>query len=127
VAFLEIYGLPARIAYYTQGRTVSKAILGSTLTSLADGKSSTNARQMEGMFTNLISQLAALNGYGTKTSSSFDDGTKTSSSAGAHTHTVAIESHSHTVAIPVYTHTLPVATGSVGSGSALSVVINPVL
>ncbi|WP_431648745.1 DUF935 domain-containing protein [Enterobacter hormaechei] len=130
--FLEIYGLPARIAYYAQGtsdedrdrilealvhlgheavaaipqgneikfeeaasggadtfmamidwaeRTVSKAILGSTLTSQADGKSSTNAlgnvhnevrhdimtadaRQMEGMFSNLISQLAALNGYG---------------------------------------------------------------
>lgn len=130
--FLEIYGLPARIAYYAQGtsdadrdrilealvtlgheavaaipqgneikfesaaaggsdpfmamidwaeRTVSKAILGSTLTSQADGKSSTNAlgnvhnevrhdiltadaRQMEGMFTNLISQLAALNGHG---------------------------------------------------------------
>ncbi|KNC89697.1 DUF935 domain-containing protein [Trabulsiella odontotermitis] len=130
--FLEIYGLPARIAYYAAGtsdadrdailqalvtlgheavaaipqgneirfeaaaeggpdafmaminwaeRTQSKAILGSTLTSQADGKTSTNAlgnvhnevrhdimtadaRQMEGMFRNLISQLAALNGYG---------------------------------------------------------------
>lgn len=130
--FLEIYGLPARIAYYAQGtsdadrddilqalvmlgheavaaipqgneikfeeaasggadafmamidwaeRTTSKAILGSTLTSQADGKSSTNAlgnvhnevrhdimtadaRQIEGMFSTLIGQLAALNGYG---------------------------------------------------------------
>jgi phage gp29-like protein len=130
--FLEIYGLPARIAYYAQGtsdedrdkilealvhlgheavaaipqgneikfesaasggsdpfmamidwaeRTTSKAILGSTLTSQADGKSSTNAlgnvhnevrhdiltadaRQLEGMFRSLIGMLAALNGYG---------------------------------------------------------------
>jgi phage gp29-like protein len=129
--FLEIYGLPARIAYYAQGtsdedrdkilealvhlgheavaaipqgneikfeeaasggadafmamidwaeRTTSKAILGSTLTSQADGKSSTNAlgnvhnevrhdlmtadaRQIEGMFSSLIQMLAALNGY----------------------------------------------------------------
>lgn len=130
--FLEIYGLPARIAYYAQGtsdedrdkildalirlgheavaavpmgneikfesaasggsdpfmamidwaeRTISKAILGGTLTSQADGKTSTNAlgtvhnevrhdlmtgdaRQLEGMFSSLISMLAALNGYG---------------------------------------------------------------
>lgn len=130
--FLEIYGLPARIAYYAQGtsdedrdkilqslvmlgheavaalpvgneikfeeaasggadafmamidwaeRTTSKAILGSTLTSQADGKSSTNAlgtvhnevrhdimtadaRQVEGMFSSLIQMLTALNGYG---------------------------------------------------------------
>ncbi|WP_140918189.1 DUF935 domain-containing protein [Limnobaculum xujianqingii] len=130
--FLEIYGLPARIAYYAQGtsdedrdkilnalvrlghdavaalpqgneikfesaasggsepfqamidwaeRTVSKVVLGSTLTTQADGKSSTNAlgnvhnevrhdlmtsdaRQLEGMFKSLISMLAALNGYG---------------------------------------------------------------
>lgn len=130
--FLEIYGLPARIAYYAQGtsdedrdqilqalvhlgheavaaipqgneikfesaasgretpfmamidwseRTVSKAILGSTLTSQADGKTSTNAlgnvhnevrhdiltadaRQLEGMFLSLTQMMAALNGYG---------------------------------------------------------------
>lgn len=130
--FLEIYGLPARIAYYAQGtsdedrdkllmalvqlgheavaaipqgneikfesaaaggsepfmamidwaeRTTSKAILGGTLTSQADGKTSTNAlgavhnevrhdiqtadaRQLEGMFRSLIGMLAALNGYG---------------------------------------------------------------
>lgn len=130
--FLEIYGLPARIAYYAQGtsdedrdnilnalirlgheavaaipqgneikfesaasggsdpfmamidwaeRTVSKAVLGSTLTTQADGKTSTNAlgvvhnevrhdlmtgdaRQLEGMFSSIISMLAALNGYG---------------------------------------------------------------
>jgi phage gp29-like protein len=129
--FLEIYGLPARIAYYAQGtsdedrdqilealvtlgheavaaipqgneikfenaasggadtfmamidwaeRTTSKAILGSTLTSQADGKTSTNAlgnvhnevrhdiltadaRQLEGMFNNLAHMLATLNGY----------------------------------------------------------------
>lgn len=129
---LEIYGLPARIAYYAQGtsdedrdrilqalvmlgheavaaipqgneikfenaaeggadpfmamidwaeRTESKAILGGTLTSQADGKTSTNAlgvvhdevrhdiltadaRQAEGMFAGLIGLLAALNGYG---------------------------------------------------------------
>lgn len=130
--FLEIYGLPARIAYYAQGtsdadrdailqalvhlgheavaalpqgceikfesaaeggadtfmamidwaeKTVSKAILGGTLTTQADGKTSTNAlgsihqdvrndilcadaRQLEGMFGNLIGMLASLNGYG---------------------------------------------------------------
>ncbi|EKN5996293.1 DUF935 domain-containing protein [Yersinia enterocolitica] len=129
--FLEIYGLPARIAYCAQGisdedrdkildalvnlgheavaaipqgneikfeeaasggadtfmtmidwaeRTISKAILGSTLTSQADGKTSTNAlgnvhnevrhdilaadaRQLTGMFSSLIHMLAALNGY----------------------------------------------------------------
>ncbi|HEQ1859982.1 TPA: DUF935 domain-containing protein [Providencia alcalifaciens] len=129
--FLEIYGLPARIAKYPAGtsdedkdklldalvnlghdavatvqqgtdinfesaagggsdpfmemiawaeRTQSKVILGGTLTSQADGKSSTNAlgnvhnevrhdlktadaRQLEGMFRQLIQMLLALNGY----------------------------------------------------------------
>lgn len=129
--FLEIYGLPARIAYYGPGtsdedldkllmslvrlghdavatiphgneikfenaatgggdtfmkmiewaeRTESKVILGSTLTSQADGKSSTNAlgnvhnevrhdlmaadaRQIEGMFRSLIQMMLAVNGY----------------------------------------------------------------
>ena len=129
--FLEIYGLPARIAYYAQGtsdadrdnilealvnlgheavaalpqgneiefkeaasggpeafmsmvewaeRTTSKVILGSTLTSQADGKSSTNAlgnvhnevrhdiltadaRQLSGMFSSLIQMMASLNGW----------------------------------------------------------------
>ncbi len=123
--FLEIYGLPARIAYYAQGtsdedqdnilealvnlgheavaalpqgneiefkeaasggpeafmsmvewaeRTTSKVILGSTLTSQADGKTSTNAlgnvhnevrhdiltadaRQLSGMFSSLIQMM----------------------------------------------------------------------
>lgn len=130
--FLEIYGLPARIAYYAPGtsdddrdqllmnlvrlghdavatvpmgneikfesaatggsdafmamidwaeRTESKAILGGTLTTQADGKTSTNAlgtvhnevrhdllaadaRQMEGMFRSLIQMMLALNGFG---------------------------------------------------------------
>lgn len=129
--FLEIYGLPARIAYYAQGtsdedrdnilealvnlgheavaalpqgneiefkeaasggpeafmsmvewaeRTTSKVILGSTLTSQADGKTSTNAlgnvhnevrhdilaadaRQLSGMFSSLIQMMASLNGW----------------------------------------------------------------
>jgi phage gp29-like protein len=128
--FLEIYGLPARIATYAAGtsdadrdrlldsliqlgheavaaipagseikfesaasggsdpflaminwaeRTQSKIILGGTLTTQADGKSSTNAlgvvhnevrhdlmtadaRQLEGMFKNLIQMVLALNG-----------------------------------------------------------------
>ncbi|EJP5180528.1 DUF935 domain-containing protein [Salmonella enterica] len=130
--FLEIYGMPARIAYYMAGtseedrdrllmslvrlghdsvavmeqgsevkfeaaasgtgdtftmmidwceKTMSKAILGGTLTTQADGKTSTNAlgevhnevrhdlmssdaRQMEGMFRNLIQMMLAVNGYG---------------------------------------------------------------
>ncbi|MGL5344807.1 MAG: DUF935 domain-containing protein [Plesiomonas sp.] len=130
--FLEIYGLPARIAYYAPGtsdedrdrllmnlvrlghdavaavptgndikfesaasggsdafmamidwaeRTASKVILGGTLTSQADGKTSTNAlgnvhnevrhdllasdaRQIEGMFRTLIQMMLALNGFG---------------------------------------------------------------
>lgn len=41
---------------------------------------------------------------------------------GSHTHTVAVGAHTHTVAIPVHSHTLPAATGSVGSGTAFSVV-----
>ena len=41
---------------------------------------------------------------------------------GAHTHTVALGAHTHTVTVPAHTHTLPTATGSVGSGSAFSVV-----
>ncbi|EBJ2272023.1 DUF935 domain-containing protein, partial [Salmonella enterica] len=129
--FLEIYGLPARIAYYAPGtsdedldkllmslvrlghdavatiplgneirfenaatgggdtfmkmiewaeRTESKVILGSTLTTQADGKTSTNAlgavhnevrhdlmasdaRQTEGMFRSLIQMMLAVNGY----------------------------------------------------------------
>ncbi|HHR6139930.1 TPA: DUF935 domain-containing protein [Providencia alcalifaciens] len=129
--FLEIYGLPARIAKYPAGtsdedrdkllealvnlghdavatvqqgteitfesaagggsepfmemiawaeRTQSKVILGGTLTSQADGKSATHAlgnvhnevrhdlktadaRQLEGMFRQLIQMLLALNGY----------------------------------------------------------------
>ncbi|KOP31806.1 Mu-like prophage FluMu protein gp29, partial [Xenorhabdus sp. GDc328] len=129
--FLEIYGLPARIATYAAGtsdadrdrlldslvrlgheavaaipagseirfesaasggsepfmaminwaeRTQSKIILGGTLTTQADGKSSTHAlgnvhnevrhdlmtadaRQLEGMFKNLIQMLLALNGH----------------------------------------------------------------
>ncbi|WP_140918355.1 DUF935 domain-containing protein [Limnobaculum xujianqingii] len=61
-------------------RTVSKVILGATLTSQADGKSSTNAlgnvhnevrhdltvadaRQLEGLFRQLIQMLCQLNGY----------------------------------------------------------------
>jgi hypothetical protein len=57
-------------------------------------------------------------------------------SAGAHAHTVAIGSHSHsvgigahthTVTLPAHTHTLPAATGSVGSGSAFSVVNKSIL
>ncbi|MEQ1967372.1 DUF935 domain-containing protein [Xenorhabdus nematophila] len=129
--FLEIYGLPARIATYAPGtsdddrdrlldmlvrlghdavaaipdgneikfesaasggsdpfmaminwaeRTQSKIILGGTLTTQADGKSSTNAlgnvhnevrhdlmtadaRQLEGMFKSLIQMILALNGH----------------------------------------------------------------
>lgn len=129
--FLEIYGLPARIAYYAPGtsdedldkllmslvrlghdavatipqgneirfenaatgggdtfmkmiewaeRTESKVILGSTLTTQADGKTSTHAlgtvhnevrhdlmasdaRQTEGMFRSLIQMMLAVNGY----------------------------------------------------------------
>ncbi|MGC6061340.1 DUF935 domain-containing protein [Enterobacter kobei] len=129
--FLEIYGLPARIAYYAAGtsdkerdelldalvnlgheavaimpqgndvefkeaasggadafmamidwaeRTISKVILGGTLTSQADGKTSTHAlgnvhnevrhdimtadaRQLSGMFRSLIHMMASLNGY----------------------------------------------------------------
>ncbi|ECB7405025.1 DUF935 domain-containing protein, partial [Salmonella enterica subsp. enterica serovar Java] len=62
-------------------KTMSKAILGGTLTTQADGKTSTNAlgeihnevrhdlmssdaRQMEGMFRNLIQMMLAVNGYG---------------------------------------------------------------
>lgn len=41
---------------------------------------------------------------------------------GAHTHTVAVGAHTHTVTIPAHNHTLPAATGSVGSGTAISVV-----
>jgi phage gp29-like protein len=61
-------------------RTVSKVILGATLTSQADGKTSTNAlgnvhndvrhdilvadaRQLEGFFRNMIDMLLRINGY----------------------------------------------------------------
>ncbi|HGC2333119.1 TPA: DUF935 family protein, partial [Escherichia coli] len=61
-------------------RTTSKVILGSTLTSQADGKTSTNAlgnvhnevrhdiltadaRQLSGMFSSLIQMMASLNGW----------------------------------------------------------------
>ena len=41
---------------------------------------------------------------------------------GAHTHSSAIGAHTHTVTVPAHSHTLPTATGSVGSGTAFSVV-----
>lgn len=46
---------------------------------------------------------------------------------GAHAHTVAVGAHTHTVTLPAHSHTLPTATGSAGSGSAVSVVNKSIL
>ncbi|QHR67971.1 tail fibers protein [Escherichia phage mistaenkt] len=61
------------------------------------------------------------------TTSSFDYGTKTSNTTGAHTHSVSgsaasAGNHAHTVGIGAHTHTVSGNTGGTGSGSAFSVV-----
>ncbi|ENN8377940.1 phage tail protein [Providencia rettgeri] len=92
-------------------------------------------------------QLPSHNHSFSATTSSFDYGTKTTNTAGAHTHgyqhwnsgsssgpyvsannkagqatTTSAGDHSHTVTIGAHTHTISGATGSKGSGSAITVI-----
>ncbi|HGW6102671.1 TPA: hypothetical protein ACNIQM_000768 [Citrobacter werkmanii] len=47
--------------------------------------------------------------------------TTNTGAAGNHTHSTAIGAHNHTGDIPAHSHTLPAATGSVGSGTEISI------
>ncbi|WP_419181521.1 phage baseplate protein [Providencia rettgeri] len=91
-------------------------------------------------------QIPAHNHSFSATTSSFDYGTKTTNTAGAHTHTAGTPinsywgdrnnktlapgngnatsssgAHNHTVTIGAHTHTISGATGNKGSGSAITV------